>query len=104
MEKARVDIDMIQSETGLDIHGIAKLCGLRDFHNVYKWGYPKEKGGTRPTYDVIVALVEAGASSEALFGIPYSEKEKSIATSEEFKAGVKEALLDILNLKNGIGG
>lgn len=72
----RVNIDLLKMDTGLTLEDIAKVAEITDPRNLYKWSYPKSKGGMRPTYDTIAKLIERGATTQSLLGV-------------EYKAGVK---------------
>lgn len=105
--EAVVNLELLKRETGLSIVELAAAAGLRESKTIYKWGYPKSKGGARPTYETIAALLRAGASVEAIFGEEFSGLGRTsptvgdLAGSEEFKAGVREALAEILSEMSG---
>lgn len=104
IEEPSINLELLKTETGLSIPQIAAVAGLKESKTIYKWAYPKHKGGARPTYETIAALLRAGASCKSLFGPELANNMKPkepLATNEEFKAGIQEVLAEMLNLKRG---
>lgn len=65
-----INLDALKKETGMTIEEIAKLAGIGP-KVVYKWQY-MHKDGSRPDFNAIVKLLQAGASTETLFGVDYA--------------------------------
>lgn len=106
-----VNLDALKKETGKTIEEIAKLVGIGP-KVVYKWQY-MHKDGSRPDFNAVVKLLQAGASTETLFGVDYAATHKtapepvSAAPSPEFlKAhpelleGMREQLVEDLMKKD----
>jgi transcriptional regulator with XRE-family HTH domain len=72
----KVDLSELVKETGKTLPEIAKLSGIKQHRNLKKWTQNKENGGSRPTYNAIVNLLENGATVETLFGIDYKHNQK----------------------------
>lgn len=90
-----INLDLLQSETGLDVHGIANAVGV-DPQSVYRWSWPKEKNGNRPKFNAVKILLERGASVKTLFGVDSAE----ISVPEnlsDFDDKVKESILRLLS-------
>lgn len=64
-----IDLDALQRETGLSLQQIAAKLGKKSYKALYKWNYPKSQNGTRPPYEALCWLLQAGASTETLFGV-----------------------------------
>lgn len=52
----------------MDVPSIAKLAGISE-NDVYKWAWTKESNGTRPSYNAVVKMLLAGATTMTLFGV-----------------------------------
>lgn len=65
----KVDLKALQKETGKSLEELAKLAEIGP-KVIYKWKY-MHKDSSRPSYNAMVRLLEAGASVETLFGIEY---------------------------------
>ena len=90
-----INLDALKKETGMTIEEIAKLAGIGP-KVVYKWQY-MHKDGSRPDFNAIVKLLQAGASTETLFGVDYAathQPEAAIVPSQDFlnNPSVKEGL------------
>lgn len=89
----RINIEALKKELNLDVPSIAKLAGISE-NGVYKWAWPKESNGARPSFNAVIKLLQAGASSETLFGIktqPFAVPPE-IANDPEFRAGFQKAI------------
>lgn len=82
----RINLDCLKKETGMDLPDLASLVGLKNPKAIYKWAKSKDSDGTRPTYNDLIKLIEAGASIETLFDICYRSyikiSEKPVAFSD----------------------
>lgn len=91
----RINIEALKKELNLDVPSIAKLAGISE-NGVYKWAWPKESNGARPSFNAIIKLLNAGASVETLFGVNYKTQlpEASIVPSQNFlnNPSVKEGM------------
>lgn len=63
-----IDVNALKSELGVDSAGLANLAGISE-NGIYKWSWPKDKQGTRPTYNAVIKMLQKGASLETLFGV-----------------------------------
>ncbi|SHJ26520.1 hypothetical protein SAMN05720471_12412 [Fibrobacter sp. UWP2] len=108
----KINLETLKKETGKTIEEIAKLVGIGP-KVVYKWQY-MHKDGSRPDFNAVVKLLQAGASVETLFGVDYADTHRpapepvSAAPSPEFlKAhpelleGFREQLMEDL-MKKGL--
>ena len=102
-----IDVNSLKNELKMDVPDIAKLAEISE-NGVYKWSWDKSKNGTRPSYNAIVRLLQAGATTKTLFGVDYAATHQpapepvSAAPSPEFlKAhpelleGMREQLLEM---------
>jgi len=92
----RINIEALKKELNLDVPSIAKLAGISE-NGVYKWAWPKESNGARPSFNAVIKLLQAGASTETLFGVDYAathQPEAAIVPSQDFlnNPSVKEGL------------
>ena len=91
----RINIEALKKELNLDVPSIAKLAGISE-NGVYKWAWPKESNGARPSFNAVIKLLQAGASCETLFGVNYKTQlpEAAIVPSQDFlnNPSVKEGL------------
>lgn len=89
-----INLDALKKETGKTIEEIAKLVGIGP-KVVYKWQY-MHKDGSRPDFNAVIKLLQAGASCETLFGVNYKTQlpEAAIVPSQDFlnNPSVKEGL------------
>ena len=89
-----INLDTLKRETGLTIEEIARAVGVGP-KVVYKWQY-MHKDGSRPDFNAIIKLLNAGASVETLFGVNYKPQlpETAIVPSQDFlnNPSVKEGL------------
>ena len=67
----KISIEKLSKDTGLSVEEIAKLAGIAEARNLGKWAQDKPNG-SRPNYNAIVRLLQAGASTETLFGADYA--------------------------------
>lgn len=67
-----IDLEALQRETGLSLQQIAAKLGKKSYKALYKWNYPKSQNGTRPPYEALCWLLQAGASTKTLFGVAQS--------------------------------
>ena len=66
-----IDVNSLKNELKMDVPDIAKLAEISE-NGVYKWSWDKSKNGTRPSYNAIVRLLQAGATTKTLFGVDYA--------------------------------
>ena len=72
----RIDVNRLKNELGMSSSEIASLAGISE-NSVYKWSWPKDRNGARPSYNAIISLLEKGASVETLFGVDYKSRQKN---------------------------
>ena len=99
-----IDVNILKSELKKDIPDIANLADITE-NGVFKWAWEKSKNGSRPSYNVLIKLLKAGATVETLFGVDYKGPVKppvlggplppEIANDPDFLAGQNQALKDI---------
>lgn len=101
-----INLDALKKETGMTIEEIAKLAGIGP-KVVYKWQY-MHKDGSRPDFNAIIKLLQAGASTETLFGVSSKPQQPASVLPPEFvKAnpevveGFREQLMEDL-MKKGL--
>lgn len=101
-----INLDALKKETGMTIEEIAKLAGIGP-KVVYKWQY-MHKDGSRPDFNAIIKLLQAGASTETLFGVSSKPQQPASVLPPEFvKAnpevieGIREQLMEDL-MKKGL--
>lgn len=107
-----IDVNSLKNELKMDVSDIAKLAEISE-NGVYKWSWDKSKNGTRPSYNAIVRLLRAGATTKTLFGVdaathqPTPEPVSAAPSPEFLKAhpelleGVREQLVEDL-MKKGL--
>jgi len=89
-----VNLELLQQELGRDIQGVSTLLNV-SAQTIYKWNREKFRGGCRPTYDTIYAMLNNGASLNSLFGIDAPQQPQKTINQEDFLAGVREALAQL---------
>ena len=101
-----IDVNALKDELKLDVAGIAKLAGISE-NGVYKWAWAKESHGARPPFNAIIKLLQAGASTETLFGVSSKPQQPASVLPPEFvKAnpevieGFREQLVEDLMKKD----
>lgn len=97
----KIDLDALKKETGLTVDEIGALVEMKNPKGVYNWSKDQAIHGTRPSYNAIVKLLQAGASTETLFGV--SSKPQQPAAGQpspeflnahpELMEGVQEQLM-----------
>lgn len=102
----KVDLKRLQKEVGMTIRQIAALAGI-GYKVVYKWSY-LHQDSSRPDYNVIVQLLQRGATVQTLFGvdydgihhnIPMSANAQEIFNSPEFQDGLNKAVENAVKKK-----
>lgn len=68
----KIDLDALKKETGLTVDEIGALVEMKNPKGVYNWSKDQAIHGTRPSYNAIVKLLKAGATTETLFGVDYA--------------------------------
>lgn len=103
----RINVEALKKELKMDVPSIAKLAGISE-NGVYKWAWAKESHGARPPFNAIIKLLQAGASTETLFGVSSKPQQSASVLPPEFvKAnpevieGFREQLLEDL-MKKGL--
>lgn len=101
-----INLDALKKETGMTIEEIAKLAGIGP-KVVYKWQY-MHKDGSRPDFNAIIKLLQAGASIETLFGVSSNPQQPAsvlppefVKANPEFVEGFREQLVEDL-MKKGL--
>lgn len=96
-----IDLEALKKETNLSLDEIASLSGIKDSKNLGKWAQGKPNG-SRPNYNAIIRLFQAGATVETLFGVEYNPKKPDATERKpidfknpEFLAMVKNALAEM---------
>lgn len=87
-----INLDALKKETGKTIEEIAKLVGIGP-KVVYKWQY-MHKDGSRPDFNAVIKLLQAGASTETLFGISSKPQQPASVLPSEFVEGFREQLME----------
>ena len=94
-----INLDALKKETGMTIEEIAKLAGIGP-KVVYKWQY-MHKDGSRPDFNAIIKLLQAGASTETLFGVSSKPQQPAsvlppefVKVNPEFVEGFREQLME----------
>ena len=96
----KINLARLLSEIEMTKDELAELSGYSRANNLIKWEQSKDKGGTRPSYNTLVKLMQSGASAETLFGVKQSIREENvILTDEELSRAFRRAA-DILNQSN----
>lgn len=92
----------------MDVPSIAKLAGISE-NGVYKWAWAKDSHGARPPFNAIIKLLQAGASTETLFGVSSKPQQSAsvqppefVKVNPEFVEGFREQLLEDLMKKGFI--
>lgn len=85
-----INVDLLLVEIGKTLEELGAILGMKDCNAIYKWKYPKFRGGTRPGYLTIRTLLEMGATIHTLFG--FDIKSNSVNVGDEFEAGVREVI------------
>ena len=96
-----IDLDALKKETNLSLDEIASLSGIKDSKNLGKWAQGKPNG-SRPNYNAIIRLFQAGATVETLFGVDYSDRScASVAVPPEIMndPAFREGLLESIKAK-----
>ena len=107
-----IDVNSLKNELKMEVPDIAKLAEISE-NGVYKWSWDKSKNGTRPSYNAIVRLLHAGATTKTLFGVdtatthqPAPEPVLAASSPEFLKAhpelleGMREQLVEDLMKKD----
>ena len=91
-----IDVNSLKKELKMEVPDIAKLAEISE-NGVYKWSWDKSKNGTRPSYNAIVRLLQAGATTKTLFGVDTAATHQpavpsEIARDSEFQEGLQAAM------------
>lgn len=105
----KIDLETLKKETGLTVDEIGALIEMKNPKGVYNWSKDQNNHGTRPSYNAIVKLLQAGATTETLFGVDYAATHQpaSVLPPEFVKAnpevieGIREQLMEDL-MKKGL--
>ena len=68
----QIDLDALKKEVGMNVDEIGALAKLKNSNGVYKWAKTSDNDGTRPSFNAIVRLLRAGATTKTLFGVDYA--------------------------------
>ena len=68
----KINVDKILEETGFDIKTLCARLGITR-RVVNSWSKSKEDGGSRPDFNAVAVLLEAGATVETLYGVEYKK-------------------------------
>lgn len=89
----------------MNVDEIGALAKLKNSNGVYKWAKSSDNDGTRPSFNAIVRLLRAGATTKTLFGVdaavhhpapePAENREPIDYQDPKFLETVKKALLEI---------
>lgn len=100
-----VNLENLKKEVSLDLRGIAEVVEMKNWKGLYKWSKSQLDDGTRPSYNALIKLLQAGATVETLFGVEYKGPVKppvlggqlppELASNPEFTAGQQRAFKDI---------
>ena len=100
----KINVDKLSEELKRSVDDIAALAGIKHPKNLGKWAQSKPDG-SRPNYNALIKLLQAGATVETLFGVEYKGPVKppvlggqlppELANNPEFAAGQQRALEDI---------
>lgn len=85
-----INVDLLLVEVGKTLEELGSILGMKDCNAIYKWKYPKERGGTRPGYTTLRSLIEMGATVHTLFGL--GQDESGVKVGSDFEAGVREVI------------
>ena len=83
----KIDLESLKKETGLTIDEIGELVEIKNHKGVYNWAKSQIDHGTRPSFNALVKLLLAGATTKTLFGVDYKPKQAAPAVpSPDFVA------------------
>lgn len=105
----KIDLDALQKEVGKTIDEIGALIEMKNPKGIYNWAKGQDNHGTRPSYNALIRLLLAGATTKTLFGVdspvnkinpqgppPEELERKPIDFDDpEFQALVKESIVDL---------
>lgn len=91
----KIDLESLKKETGLTIDEIGELVEIKNHKGVYNWAKSQIDHGTRPSFNAIVRLLEAGATTKTLFGVDCNNGGPKPPDTPELRAGQQQALKDI---------
>lgn len=66
----KINVDKLSEELKQSVDDIAALAGIKHPKNLGKWAQSKPDG-SRPNYNALIKLLQAGATVETLFGVDY---------------------------------
>lgn len=86
-----INVDILLVEIGKTLEELGAILGMKNCNAIYKWKYPKSRGGNRPGYTTIRTLLEMGATIHTLFGLDV-KNDTTVGVGSEFEAGVREVV------------
>lgn len=100
----KISVEKLSKELNLSVDEIAVLAGITEARNLGKWGQSKPNG-SRPNYNALIKLLQAGATVETLFGVDYKGPVKppvlggqippELANNPDILSGQQQAFKDI---------
>jgi len=102
----KIDLDALQKEVGMTIDEIGALIEMKNPKGIYNWAKGQDNHGTRPSYNALIRLLLAGATTMTLFGVdspvsqikPQSPPSDFLA-NQDFQEGVKMIVEETLKSK-----
>ena len=80
----KIDLETLKKETGLTVDEIGALIEMKNPKGVYNWSKDQNNHGTRPSFNAIIKLLQAGASTETLFGVSSKPQQPASVLPPEF--------------------
>ena len=65
----KIDLGALQKEVGKTIDEIGALIEMKNPKGIYNWAKGQDNHGTRPSYNALIRLLLAGATTKTLFGV-----------------------------------
>jgi len=59
----KIDLDALQKEVGMTIDEIGALIEMKNPKGIYNWAKGQDNHGTRPSYNALIRLLLAGATT-----------------------------------------
>ena len=102
----KIDLDALQKEVGKTIDEIGALIEMKNPKGIYNWAKVQDNHGTRPSYNALIRLLLAGATTKTLFGVdsPVNKinpqgPSPEFANDPQFQEGVKLLVEETLKAK-----
>ena len=102
----KIDLDALQKEVGKTIDEIGALIEMKNPKGIYNWAKGQDNHGTRPSYNALIRLLLAGATTKTLFGVDSPVNKinpqgppPEFVNSPEFQEGVKMVVEETLKAK-----